>query len=141
VGVACEYRLSGEAAWPAQIHDVKAAVRWMRANADRLGIDPDKICVTGNSAGAHLALMLGCDTDEFEGAGGNADAVVPCDESFNMYHALNRAGAAVELHVFEGAPHGFDSLAEFAKMCVQLMVLYFDRKVVDPRPVTVPDET
>jgi acetyl esterase/lipase len=56
--VACEYRLSGEAHWPAQIHDVKAALRWMRANANRLGIDANKLYVTGNSAGAHLALML-----------------------------------------------------------------------------------
>ena len=58
VGVACEYRLSGEASWPAQIHDVKAALRWMHAKANQLGIDGGKICVAGNSAGAHLALML-----------------------------------------------------------------------------------
>ncbi|MBI4768448.1 MAG: alpha/beta hydrolase [Deltaproteobacteria bacterium] len=189
VGVACEYRLSGEAAWPAQIHDVKAAVRWMRAKARRLNIDEGKICVTGNSAGAHLALMLGCQTDAFEGAGGNpkvssqcaavsaiyppteihfnknevenkllgeagneaiaakaspinyADQVVPPSESFNMYQALNKAGVAVELHVFDGAPHAFDSLAEFAKPCVQLMNLFFDRKVVNPRPVVIPEVT
>ncbi|MEW6186522.1 MAG: alpha/beta hydrolase [Thermodesulfobacteriota bacterium] len=71
VGLACEYRLSGEASWPAQIHDVKAALRWMRANADRLKMDESKICVNGNSAGAHLALMLGDNTDAFEGSGGN----------------------------------------------------------------------
>ncbi|NJN51696.1 MAG: alpha/beta hydrolase [Gammaproteobacteria bacterium] len=39
VCVASEYRLSGEAKWPAQIHDVKAALRYMRANANQLGID------------------------------------------------------------------------------------------------------
>ena len=50
VGVACEYRLSGEASWPAQIHDVKAALRWMHAKANQLGIDGGKICVAGNSA-------------------------------------------------------------------------------------------
>jgi acetyl esterase/lipase len=38
--VATEYRLAGEAKWPAQLHDVKAALRWMRANAHQLGIDP-----------------------------------------------------------------------------------------------------
>ena len=59
VSVACEYRLSGEAHWPAQIHDVKAALRWMRANSDRLGIDPARIAVSGNSAGGHLVLISG----------------------------------------------------------------------------------
>ncbi|MDP2291662.1 MAG: alpha/beta hydrolase [Actinomycetota bacterium] len=73
VCVASEYRLSGEAVWPAQIHDVKAALRWMRANADRYGIDPARIAVSGNSAGAHLALMLaGLADGEMEGDGGNA---------------------------------------------------------------------
>mgnify|MGYP006270461487 CR=1 FL=1 len=70
---------------------------------------------------------------------GNADEVVPCSESFNMYHALNKAGVDAELHVFDGAPHAFDRLAEFAKQCVQLITLYFDRKVVNPRPVVIPD--
>jgi acetyl esterase/lipase len=71
--VASEYRLSGEAAWPAQIHDVKAALRWMRANAGALGIDPAKIAVSGNSAGGHLSLMLAGTPGvaEFEGEGGN----------------------------------------------------------------------
>jgi acetyl esterase/lipase len=74
VCVATEYRLAGEAKWPAQIHDVKAALRWMRANAERLGIDPEKICVSGNSAGAHLSLMLAGTQGvaAFEGDGGNA---------------------------------------------------------------------
>ena len=74
VCVATEYRLAGEAKWPAQIHDVKAALRWMRANAGRLGIDPNKIAVSGNSAGAHLSLMVAgtANMPEFEGEGGNA---------------------------------------------------------------------
>lgn len=74
VCVASEYRLVPEATWPALLHDVKAALRWMRANADRLGIDPDRIAVSGNSAGAHLALMLaGTAADAtLEGEGGNA---------------------------------------------------------------------
>jgi acetyl esterase/lipase len=74
VCVATEYRLAGESKWPAQIHDVKAAIRWMRANADRLDIDADKIAVEGNSAGAHLALMAAGTPNEpdFEGDGGNS---------------------------------------------------------------------
>jgi acetyl esterase/lipase len=71
--VCAEYRLSGESPWPAQIEDCKAALRWMRANADSLGLDPEKIAVSGNSAGAHLALMLAGTPGEadFEGDGGN----------------------------------------------------------------------
>ena len=53
------YRLSGEAIWPAQIHDCKAAIRWLRANAAKYGLDPDRIGVIGASAGGHLAAMLG----------------------------------------------------------------------------------
>ncbi len=58
-GVSAGYRLSAEVRWPAQIHDAKAAIRWVRAQADRYGFDPGRIAVFGRSAGAHLALMLG----------------------------------------------------------------------------------
>lgn len=73
VCVAPEYRLTPESPWPAQIHDVKAAIRWVRANAERLGIDPERITVEGNSAGAHLALLAAGTQDvaEFEGEGGS----------------------------------------------------------------------
>ncbi|MCB1693341.1 MAG: alpha/beta hydrolase, partial [Pseudomonadales bacterium] len=72
--VATEYRLTPESPWPAQIHDVKAALRWMRANAEMLGIEKDRIAAHGNSAGAHLALLLGGTPGHelFEGDGGNA---------------------------------------------------------------------
>jgi acetyl esterase/lipase len=53
-----DYRLSGEATWPAQLHDAKAAVRWLRSRADELGIDPDRIAVWGESAGGHLAELV-----------------------------------------------------------------------------------
>jgi acetyl esterase/lipase len=58
-GATINYRLSGEATWPAQIHDCKAAIRWLRANAAKHGLDPDRIGVIGASAGGHLAAMLG----------------------------------------------------------------------------------
>ena len=54
-----DYRLSGEAPFPAQIHDVKAAVRYLRANADRFGYDASRIAAVGVSAGAHLAQLVG----------------------------------------------------------------------------------
>ena len=51
-----EYRVTAEAPWPAQVQDVKAAIRWMRANSDNLGLDPSAIVVAGKSAGGHLAM-------------------------------------------------------------------------------------
>lgn len=54
-----DYRLSGEAKFPAQIYDLKAAVRYLRANAVELGIDPNRIGASGSSAGGHLAQLLG----------------------------------------------------------------------------------
>lgn len=68
------YRFSKEALFPAAVQDVKCAIRWMRANASKYGIDPDRIAVSGNSAGGHLALMAGYSSDvpELEGEGGNA---------------------------------------------------------------------
>jgi acetyl esterase/lipase len=87
VCVATEYRLAGEAKWPAQLHDVKAALRWMRANAGRLGLDARKIAVSGNSAGGHLSLMVAGtqNVPEFEGGGGNAGAGTEVAAAIGFY--------------------------------------------------------
>jgi len=68
-----EYRTSTEAKFPAAIHDVKAAVRWMRANARTHGINPDAIGAIGGSAGGHLVALLGTSggVKDLEGSGGN----------------------------------------------------------------------
>ncbi len=72
-GVSAGYRLTNEAGWPAQIHDCKAAIRWIRGHAGQHGLDADKIGVWGSSAGGHLASMLGTsgDVKELEGALGS----------------------------------------------------------------------
>ncbi len=57
--VSINYRLSGEAVFPAAIEDCKGAIRWLRANAKEYGVDPDRIGVWGSSAGGHLALLAG----------------------------------------------------------------------------------
>lgn len=59
VGISVGYRLSQQAIFPAAVHDGKAAIRWARANADRYGIDPDRIGLFGGSAGGHLATVVG----------------------------------------------------------------------------------
>lgn len=58
------YRLTNEVHWPAQIHDCKAALRWLRANAAENGIDPERIAVFGISAGGHLVSLLGTTTGD-----------------------------------------------------------------------------
>ncbi|HUT34801.1 MAG TPA: alpha/beta hydrolase [Phycisphaerae bacterium] len=70
------YRLSFEAIFPAQIHDCKAAIRFLRANARKYSIDPDHIGVWGSSAGGHLAALVGTSggVNVLEGnVGGNLD--------------------------------------------------------------------
>lgn len=72
--VSINYRLSGTAQFPAQIHDCKAAVRWVRAHAGEHGFDPGRVGACGGSAGGHLVALLGTsgDVKELEGdVGGN----------------------------------------------------------------------
>ncbi|MBL6763837.1 MAG: alpha/beta hydrolase [Verrucomicrobiae bacterium] len=70
------YRLSDEAKFPAQSHDCKGAIRWLRANAKRFGYNATKIGIAGSSAGGHLVALLGVSggVKEIEGTvGGNLD--------------------------------------------------------------------
>ncbi|MEV7403000.1 alpha/beta hydrolase [Streptomyces sp. NPDC091267] len=69
------YRSSRTAVWPAQLHDVKAAVRYLRSVAPDHGLDAERVGVWGSSAGGHLAALLGLtgDDPEWEGSGGHAE--------------------------------------------------------------------
>lgn len=75
VAVTVSYRLAPKYQFPAAVHDVKEAVRWLRANAKQYHVDPERIGVTGGSAGGHLAQFLGvtADVKGFEGKGGHLD--------------------------------------------------------------------
>jgi acetyl esterase/lipase len=75
VAVTVTYRLAPKYQFPAAVFDVKAAVRWLRANAKKYHIDPHRIGTTGGSAGGHLAQFLGVTggVKRFEGNGGNAE--------------------------------------------------------------------
>ena len=69
-----DYRLNSEAKFPAQIFDIKGAIRFLRAHADEYGIDSERIAIAGTSAGAHLATLLATTNNisELEGTvGGN----------------------------------------------------------------------
>ena len=75
VATTISYRLAPKFQFPAAVHDTKAAVRWMRANAKNYKVDPARIGVTGGSAGGHLAQFLAvtAHVPRFEGTGGNPD--------------------------------------------------------------------
>ncbi len=75
VAATIEYRLAPKYQFPAAVFDCKAAVRWMRANAAKYHVDPNRIGVTGGSAGGHLVQFLGVTggVKQFEGDGGNPD--------------------------------------------------------------------
>jgi acetyl esterase/lipase len=75
VAATVRYRLVPSACFPAQIEDCKAAVRWLRANARKYHINPDRIGAIGPLAGGHLSCLLGVTDkkDGLEGSGGNPE--------------------------------------------------------------------
>jgi acetyl esterase/lipase len=87
VAATISYRLSGVAPFPAAVEDSKCAVRWLRANAAKYGVDPNRIGVAGGSAGGHLTMMVGYapDTAELEGSGGNSDTSSRVQAIVNIY--------------------------------------------------------
>lgn len=96
--VAINYRLAKfedkTTQWPAQLQDVQLALRWIRENAINFRIDPYRVAVGGDSAGGHLALMLGCNSHTVPGDRSN---LYPNMGSFpnaiiNMFGPSNLAG-------------------------------------------------
>ena len=93
IGMSIDYALAdiGRPVWPQNLHDCKTAVRWLRANADRLQIDPDHIGVIGGSAGGTLASLVALTrpTDHLdpEGPYGNFSCGVQC--CVDMYGVSN----------------------------------------------------
>jgi acetyl esterase/lipase len=93
------YRLSGEARWPAQIHDCKAAVRFLRANAERWGADASRMGAWGVSAGGHLAALLGVTgrSRQFEGdLGEHTDTSSEIQAVCSFFGPMDIAGTVVQ---------------------------------------------
>ena len=95
VVVSCNYRLgpmTQAGVWPQNIADCRNAVRWVRAHAKELGVNPDKIAVAGGSAGGYLALMVGL-SDDKTGPGGDPAATHSAKVSavIDMYGVVNFA--------------------------------------------------
>ncbi|NQT15360.1 MAG: alpha/beta hydrolase [Planctomycetes bacterium] len=100
--------------FPAQIHDAKAAVRWLRANAEKHNVDPDRIGVTGGSAGGHLSLLVGL-TDpaaNLEGESGSSgqssrvQAVVNVFGPTDMEFCYEKSSVAWIFRLFMGGAPG-----------------------------------
>jgi acetyl esterase/lipase len=106
LGINANYRLSPKVAFPAHLQDVKRAIAWYREHAPRFGADPDFLCLTGSSAGGHLATLAALTADDPEYQPGFEDvdtavrAVVPW---YAVYDFTNRLGtwAAHEMRALE----------------------------------------
>jgi triacylglycerol lipase len=104
--VAISYRLAPQYKFPAQIEDCKEAVRWMRANADKLKIDPKRIGGYGYSAGAHLVSLLAT-TDAKDGLEGVAD---PAKLPSTRLQCVAAGGAPCDLRLL---PENIEGLSFF----------------------------
>jgi len=95
--VSASYRVLSEAFWPAQIHDVKTAIRWTRAHASDLGVNAEKVVVLGYSAGALLALIAaGTQNDAaLEGEGGLPGVGTALAACIAFYPPATRSDGAV----------------------------------------------
>lgn len=97
------YRLSPVAPFPAQIEDVKAAIRWFRAHAGEYHLDPNRIGVMGASAGGHLVCLLGVTGKERR-----FDVGENLDQSSEVQAVCNIFGPTDFLHYFEYLPKETD---------------------------------
>ena len=136
VAITVTYRLAPKYQFPAAVHDTKAAVRWVRANAAKYKIDPSRIGTTGGSAGGHLAQFLGvtAGVKEFEGDGGNPaeSSAVAC--VVNVYGPSDftksygkSVDAAEVLPLFLG-----DNLEKARKLHLKASPLYWVTPVAAP---------
>ena len=107
-----DYRLSSEAVFPAQLHDAKAAVRWVRANAARLNVDPTRIVAWGESAGGHIAALVGVtgDRSDLEGNVGDMEFSSSVCAVVEHYAPTDLLAAAAQRHPASDAdPNSPDS--------------------------------
>lgn len=137
VAIAAQYRLSGQAGFPALVHDAKAAIRWTRANAMALGIDPQRIAVVGYSAGGYHALFTAgtANRPEFEGTGGSAGVSSQVSVCVAYYPATNVPASML--------PAGADASATRAANATTYIAAGFPPTVVfhGTKDTTIPIES
>jgi len=137
VAIAAQYRLAGQAGYPALVHDAKAAIRWVRANAGKLGIEPARIGVVGYSAGGYHALFTAGtgDRPEFEGSGGNAGVSTKVAVCLAYYPATNVPGNML--------PAGSDAAVQKAANATTYIVAGYPPTVIfhGMKDTTIPIES
>lgn len=155
-----DYRHALEARFPAQLHDVKPGARYLRTYANELGIDVSRIGVMGESAGGHLAALVGLTADRADLDGnldeqsmadaspithvtssappfllvhGAADWLVPYEQSEALAAALRSAGARADLVPVDGAEHIFLGCPDIDAI-VGLSVDYLADALLEKKP-------
>ena len=109
-GACVEYRLSGEAQFPAALEDAKCAVRWVRSMAQKYKIDPKRVAVCGGSAGGHLSAMMAVTNcvDKYEGNGGHPEAdssvqmAILFNGEFDMWDLVEKRSLIDAMNAFFG---------------------------------------
>ena len=99
-----DYRLSPVAKFPANVHDIKASIRFLRANSQRYGIDQEQIFIAGNSAGGHLAALVGVSNGVKQLEGKVGDHL---SESSDVHGIVSFYGASnLQTILSQSTPHG-----------------------------------
>jgi acetyl esterase/lipase len=106
-----EYRLAAQGPFPIMIEDCRAAVRWLRANASKYNVDPDRIGVWGGSAGGHLVALLGtaAEQTDWDDVGGNPGI------SARVQAVCDYFGPA-DIRAFASAPHSESAETAMTKL-------------------------
>ncbi len=112
--VSIDYRLSGEAPFPAAIEDCKAAVRWIRANAAAYHFDPDHIGAWGHSAGGHLAALLGTSGGVAQLEGGDNSTV-----SSRVQAVCDMSGPSDILQFYEAVANSNADMARIDRSSIE----------------------
>jgi acetyl esterase/lipase len=99
-----DYRLTPVAAFPAQAHDIKAALRFLRARAGQFGYDPKRFVIAGGSAGAHLAVLVGVTggNERLEGSLGEHRDVSSDVQAIVSYYGMSNLTTILS----QSTPHG-----------------------------------
>lgn len=115
VTASIDYRLAGEAPYPASIEDSKCAVRWFRAHAAEIGLDPSWVAVAGNSAGGYLSGMVGSTPGQLEGTGGWADQSSAVQSVVMWYPAVDLRPSATTPVATEAVEEYFGRIPDEAQ--------------------------
>ena len=133
-----DYRLSGQAPFPAALEDCRCAVRWLRAHAAECGGDPDRIAAWGHSAGGHLAAMVALTPGQFEGDGGwpEFSSAVQCalcySTPFDLAALEQHLGIALEQFLGDGGTEHASPMTYITATAVPILVCHGDQDDLVP---------